>query len=196
MDNIVPEVTVDVDTSVPVCNSAAEMASGTILRAPVRQEERNYKQYYVADVGGVPYNDHFLYRHANGLCIVGLAPGHAIFREDSGGGVGEVEFTLGSRKKPFVQVTGKFKRNALHMDPASQLAQVKLTDGRTFTIRCCVKGSLLEINNRVVDHPAILHSKASSEGYFAILMPRVADWPDGAPNLLTTNAYCTLRSMK
>lgn len=28
--------------------------------------------------------------------------------------------------------------------------------------RCCVKGSLLEINNRVVDHPAILHSKVRS----------------------------------
>ena len=54
MDNIVPEVTVDVDTSVPVCNSAAEMASGTILRAPVRQEERNYKQYYVAGEIHVP----------------------------------------------------------------------------------------------------------------------------------------------
>lgn len=28
--------------------------------------------------------------------------------------------------------------------------------------RCCVKGSLLEINNRVVDHPPILHTKVRS----------------------------------
>ena len=41
---------------------------------------------------------------------MGLAPGHAIFREDPRCSVAEVDFTLGSRKKPFAQVTGKFKR--------------------------------------------------------------------------------------
>ena len=48
MNNSVPESTVHVDSSVLVCESAAGLASETILRAPVRQEERNYKQYYVA----------------------------------------------------------------------------------------------------------------------------------------------------
>ncbi len=38
-----------------------------------------YTRFYAADVGGEPGNDQFLYCHPNGLCIVGLAPTHAVF---------------------------------------------------------------------------------------------------------------------
>jgi len=45
-----------------------------------------------------------------------------------------------------------------------------------FHNRSCVKGSLLEVNERLIKHPQLLNSAAEREGYVAIMMPKPADW--------------------
>ena len=54
---------------------------------PPTHLEQNYERLYVADADDAARNDHFLYLHAAGLCLVGLAPAHGAF--SSGGGPGE-----------------------------------------------------------------------------------------------------------
>ncbi|CAN6852780.1 unnamed protein product [Brassica oleracea var. botrytis] len=42
----------------------------------------------------------------------------------------------------------------------------------SYIVRCCVKGSLLEVNQRLIKQPQLLNSSADREGYTAIIMPR------------------------
>ncbi|CAF1912318.1 BnaCnng41230D [Brassica napus] len=42
----------------------------------------------------------------------------------------------------------------------------------SYIVRCCVKGSLLEVNERLIKQPQLLNSSADREGYIAIIMPR------------------------
>ncbi|OON15154.1 hypothetical protein X801_09049, partial [Opisthorchis viverrini] len=41
--------------------------------------ERYFDAFYMADVGGEPFNDICILRHSNTLCTVGLAPAHHLF---------------------------------------------------------------------------------------------------------------------
>nr|GMC57798.1 protein Simiate [Ipomoea batatas] len=48
------------------------------------------------------------------------------------------------------------------------------------SVKCCVKGSLLEVNERL----------AEREGYIAIIMPKPADWLKIKASLLGKEDYC------
>ena len=45
---------------------------------PRTTRERTYRTMYVADVGGVPGNDHVVFNHPNGLCVVCLSERHPL----------------------------------------------------------------------------------------------------------------------
>eukprot|EP00271_Cylindrocystis_brebissonii_P020045 TRINITY_DN6464_c0_g1_i1.p1 TRINITY_DN6464_c0_g1~~TRINITY_DN6464_c0_g1_i1.p1 ORF type:complete len:234 (-),score=33.89 TRINITY_DN6464_c0_g1_i1:327-1028(-) len=162
------------------------------LPTPVPAHERNYVHYFLLDVGGVPGNDHYVYRHANGLCIIGLAPSHAALQP--GKCIQAVDFDMGKKNRPHVEVTGKNKRNARVLEAASALCKVQLTDSTSFVMRCCIKGAVLELNKALIDNPSLLSSRASSDGFLAIVMPKEADWPKFEGTFLARDQYRALRS--
>ncbi|CAM8942236.1 hypothetical protein QQ045_015280 [Rhodiola kirilowii] len=135
-------------------------------------------------------HDQYVYRHANGLCVIGLAPTHVAFKDE--GGVIEVDFNVGKSDRSSMKVTGKRKRNAQHFESNTALCKVN-TKAASYIVRCCVKGSLLEVNNRLSNQPELLNASAERDGYIAIIMPKPADWLKIKSSLITHDDYIKLR---
>ncbi|KAJ0974219.1 hypothetical protein J5N97_016184 [Dioscorea zingiberensis] len=139
-----------------------------------------------------PGHDQYVYRHANGLCVIGLAPTHVALKED--GGVVGVDFNVGKTDRSEMKVTGKRKRNAQHFESNTTLCKVS-SNGNFFLVRCCVKGSLLEVNDKLIKQPNLLNTSADREGYIAIIMPKPADWLKIKDSLLNYEDYKKLRGL-
>ncbi|KAI4366290.1 hypothetical protein MLD38_022183 [Melastoma candidum] len=156
---------------------------------PLSAVESNFVAYFAPDFTK-PSHDHYIYRHPNGLCVVGLAPGHAALRDE--GGVKGVDFNVGKSDRSAIKVTGKRKKNAQHFEANTMLCKVS-TSVDTYVIRCCVKGSLLEVNEKLVKQPGLLNTAADREGFIAIIMPKPADWLKVKSKFLSREEYSNLR---
>lgn len=159
--------------------------------SPPTAMETNFARYFATDFMK-PGHDQYVYRHANGLCVIGIAPTHVALQAE--GGVTSVDFNVGKSDRSEFKVSGKRKKNAQHFQTNSILCNVSCGDA-TYTIRCCVKGSLLEVNNRLIQNPGLLNMSADREGYIAIVMPRPADWLKNKESLVTFDEYMKLRKL-
>lgn len=162
-----------------------------LLLTPPSAVESNFVRYFAADFLK-PGHDQYIYRHANGLCVIGLAPTHVALREE--GGITAVDFNVGKSDRSEIKVTGKRKKNAHHFEPNSSLCKV-WANGAVYVVRCCVKGSLLEVNDRLIKQASLLNSSADREGYIAIIMPKPADWLKVKDSLLSHEDYKRLRGL-
>ncbi|KAG0452774.1 hypothetical protein HPP92_025204 [Vanilla planifolia] len=160
-------------------------------RTPPSAVEFNFVRYYVVDFLK-PGHDQYVYRHANGLCVIGLAPTHLALKEE--GGVSSIDFNVGKSDRSEIKVTGKRKRNAQHFQSNTALCSVR-ANGVLYTVRCCVKGSLLEVNDRLIKNPNLLNLSADREGYIAIMMPKPADWLKIKGSFLSFEDYRKLRGL-
>ncbi|CAM8938351.1 unnamed protein product [Rhodiola kirilowii] len=156
---------------------------------PPSSVEFNFARYYAPDFIKEGH-DQYVYRHANGLCVIGLAPTHVAFKDE--GGVIEVDFNVGKSDRSSMKVTGKRKLNAQHFESNTALCKVN-TKAASYIVRCCVKGSLLEVNNRLSNQPELLNASAERDGYIAIIMPKPADWLKIKSSLITHDDYIKLR---
>ncbi|XP_050237477.1 uncharacterized protein LOC126687102 [Mercurialis annua] len=156
---------------------------------PPTSTQTNFVSYFAPDFTK-PGHDQYVYRHANGLCVIGLASTHVAFKEE--GGITAVDFNVGKSDRSGFKVTGKRKRNAQHFESNTALCKV-CTQDASYIVRCCVKGSLLEVNDRLIKQPGLLNSSADREGYIAIMMPKPADWLKIKDSLLSLEEYKKLR---
>ncbi|XP_060199863.1 uncharacterized protein LOC132628144 [Lycium barbarum] len=151
--------------------------------------QSNFVTYFAPDFMKAGH-DQYVHRHANGLCIVGLARTHIAFKDE--GGVTSVDFNVGKSDRSGLKVTGKRKKNAQHFESNTALCKA-CTNDASYIVRCCVKGSLLEVNDRLIKQPELLNSLADREGYIAIIMPKPADWVKAKATLLGIEEYRELR---
>ncbi|XP_049935591.1 uncharacterized protein LOC116260495 isoform X2 [Nymphaea colorata] len=158
---------------------------------PPSAVDSNFVHYFVVDFLK-PGHDQYIYRHANGLCVVGLAPTHVALAEE--GGITAVDFNTGKTDKSEMKVIGKRKKNAQHLQANSALCKVFAND-KLFIVRCCVKGSLLEVNDKLLREPTLLNTAAAREGYVAILMPKPEDWLKSKDSYLNLEEYKKLRGV-
>jgi glycine cleavage system H lipoate-binding protein len=102
------------------------------------------------------------------LSQVGLAPCHPILR--LGLTVESVTYC-----KNFLQskAQGKKKKGAAKMDDKTVVCEAKCSNGQTYRLRSCVRGSLLEANERLVSDPSLLITMPQTDGYVAIVLPAV-----------------------
>ncbi|XP_047327808.1 protein Abitram [Impatiens glandulifera] len=159
--------------------------------SPPSAVECNFVSYFAPDFIK-PGHDQYIYRHANGLCVVGLAPMHLALKDD--GGITAVDFNVGKSDRSGIKVTGKRKKNAQHLEPNSALCKVS-TSNSSYMVRCCIKGSLLEVNDRLMKQPELLNLSAEREGYIAIVMPRPSDWLKAKDQLLSSEEYKKVREL-
>ncbi|KAL7244776.1 hypothetical protein ACSBR2_000187 [Camellia fascicularis] len=156
---------------------------------PPSAVDSNFVPYFAPDFIK-PGHDQYVYRHANGLCVIGLAPTHLAHKDE--GAVTAVDFNVGKSDRSGIKVTGKRKKNAQHFESNTALCKVCTKDA-SYIVRCCVKGSLLEVNDRLIKQPELLNSVADREGYIAIMMPKPADWLKAKALLMGVDEYKKLR---
>ncbi|GER40848.1 glycine cleavage system H protein [Striga asiatica] len=154
-------------------------------KTPPSAVEANFTTFFVSDFMK-PGHDQYVRRHANGLCVIGLAPSHVAFKDT--GGITSVDFNVGKSDRSEIKVTGKRKKNAQHFESNTALCKV-CTGDATYIVRCCVKGSLLEVNERLIKQPELLNTSPEREGYIAIIMPKPADWLKSKASLLDSEQY-------
>lgn len=147
--------------------------------------ESNYVQYFVIDFLK-PGHDQYIYRHANGLCVVGLASTHVALGDEPQ--IKSVDFNVGKSSRSDMKVSGKRKKNAHFLEANSALCKV-ISNDTFYIVRCCVKGSLLEVNERLIKEPELLNTSGSSEGYVAIMMPKPDDWVKAKSSFLSREEY-------
>ncbi|PIN07636.1 putative glycine cleavage system H protein [Handroanthus impetiginosus] len=156
---------------------------------PPSAVEANFTTFYAPDFMK-PGHDQYVHRHANGLCVIGLVPTHVVFKDK--GGIVSVDFNVGKADRSGIKVTGKRKKNAQHFESNTALCKVCTRDS-SYIVRCCVKGSLLEVNERLIKQPELLNEMAEREGYIAIIMPKPGDWLKAKASLLDFEQYRELR---
>jgi len=61
------------------------------------------------------------------------------------------------------------------MSPRDMICDVTVSDGSTFRLYACVRGSIIEINRRLIDEPQLLSSDPLGQGYVAVLLPKLAE---------------------
>lgn len=116
------------------------------------QIERYYTEMFSCDTNGKPMEDQYVHMHSNRLCVVGVAESHPVMQEE----LVSVEFAqnvLDSR------VTGKKKKGGQFMQPKTVLCVLKCKSGREFTLYSCIRGSLIEVNERLQKEPQLLKQK-------------------------------------
>ena len=78
------------------------------------------------------------------------------------------------------KVSGKGKKGGQGLDERSILCFIECESGETFTIRSCVKGKLVAINQKVVETPNLILEKSPGEAHLAIILTKI---PDGITDL-------------
>ncbi|KAJ7542734.1 hypothetical protein O6H91_09G009100 [Diphasiastrum complanatum] len=92
----------------------------------------NYTHHFALNVMGKDRHDQYVYRHANGLCIIGLAPTHVVLHPTPS--VIGVDFNVGKQSRVEMKACGKRKRNAHILESNSVLCKV-MTSDQFFLIR-------------------------------------------------------------
>lgn len=166
-------------------------AAHDLPRRPPQAIHSNYAHFFVVDFMKAGH-DQYIYRHNNGLCVIGVAPTHVAVDTDAL--VTAVDFNVGKQSRADMKVSGKRKNDARVLEPTSALCKVVSND-TTYIIRCCLRGALLEVNERLMEEPTLLKTKAASEGFIAIMMPRPGDWKKASSTFLTAEEYAERKSL-
>ena len=116
------------------------------------QIERYYTQMFSCDTMGKPMEDQYVHMHSNRLCVVGVAESHPVMQEE----LANVEFPRNVLEN---HVSGKKKKGGCFMLPNTVVCVLKCKSGREFTLRSCIRGSLIEFNSRLVKEPGLLTAK-------------------------------------
>mmetsp|Transcript_7321 Transcript_7321/g.12518 ORF Transcript_7321/g.12518 Transcript_7321/m.12518 type:complete len:202 (+) Transcript_7321:58-663(+) len=169
---------------------------GTLARTPAiccrfpSVIERYYVRFAQIDCAGQGHADQYVYRHSNGLCLVGLAPSHVAIT--GGNKIKSVQFV---ESRLNTQLRGKRKKGATFLEANTRLCTLDCDDGSTFTVITCIRGYLLEVNSRLLTEPHLLNSAAGSEGFIAILNPRKAESSTFTAHLLPFQKYLDHRQI-
>lgn len=154
--------------------------------------ERYFKKYYKLDVK-YPSNDHLIMMHSNRVAVCFIAPSHPILNKQK----------YKVRKVDYIQnvneeMSGKHKHNAKSVNANQPLCKVYCDvlernenepEERYFLIYACLNAKLIEINERLIKKPELIQEKPHTEGFFAILMPKLDSISEQLMDLMTHSDY-------
>lgn len=107
----------------------------------------------------------YMYMHSNRLMMVGLPRDHFIFQQGYKITRVEVIYTHGEG----LDVKGKKKRGGLKVETEKPFCRLSLESGQEVLVMGGIWGSVIEVNQRVVDRPALLHEDPEGEGFLALI---------------------------
>ncbi|GLE06472.1 hypothetical protein PINS_up015719 [Pythium insidiosum] len=157
-------------------------ADGEIVARRGTMIERYYTELFACDVMSRASEDQYVHMHSNRLCVVGVAETHPVMKEQ----IEAIEFTpnvLDSR------VSGKKKKGGQFMLPETILCHIRCKSGASYAVRSCIRGTLLELNDALLDNPQLLQEKHLSDGYLVIIQPKTSEIIEIQESLLTKDEY-------
>ena len=144
---------------------------------PTTFVETDFARFFVPLVHQLKDNDHYIYRHANGVCVIGIPPTHpAVVAASREGAHVRVTF----EKADSAGRTGKRKRQAREVNLGTKIATVAVSDSSSgdneslFVVRSVVRGRLVDLSKlyhegATRDNARLLAAKCLDEGYFAVV---------------------------
>lgn len=149
--------------------------------------QRYYTPRYCVDERGKG-EDHLVLFHSNRICLITLAASHPILKEKKD--IGKINFQVSANVDRLKnKVSGKGKHGAQFLHPNSPLCYIECLDGSTYTVRSCIQGKLVEINDALIENPKLLIEKPDAEGYVAIVLPGINNSNQQKQKLLTVEEY-------
>lgn len=133
--------------------------------------DRYFSKRYVLEVDGVKNNDIMIMFHSNRIAILSLAPSHYFFKKNE---EYKINFSVGNVNRLSNVVKGKGKKGGQSLTPKSVVCKIEYNDGTSFDIPACMKGTLIEVNEELVNNPTLLKKQPDSDGFIAIILSSIA----------------------
>ncbi|XP_072037984.1 protein Abitram-like [Amphiura filiformis] len=151
--------------------------------------ERYFTPGYRTDLKGQKGEDFCILKHSNRVCVVTLAKGHPLL--DVGKApVTKVDFQVGENTNRMNnKVTGKGKKGGQWLSEYSVLCRVRCADSTEYTLYSCFKAKLVEVNEKLLERPQLLQEKPSTQGFIAIVLPKLGECESQMENLLSSSEY-------
>ncbi|KOC66329.1 Protein FAM206A [Habropoda laboriosa] len=149
--------------------------------------ERYFTAYYKLNVQ-CPADDICILMHSNRICMLTLAPSHVALRNDVQ--ITEVDFKVSNKlDRVLNKVSGKSKHGAQPLQTNSNICIITCSNGKTYTIKCCIIGKLVEVNEALLQNPKLLLEPPHKGGYLAIVLPNIKLLDKMKESLLTQKEY-------
>lgn len=150
--------------------------------------EKKYK--IVANDGddGADFEDYCILKHSNKVCVLTLASGHSLLTNRKT--ITEVDFQITpSTNRMDNKVVGKNRKGAQWLTDLSPICLVRCSENTNYTLRSCLPGKLLEVNEKLREEPTLLSKKPFSDGYLAIILPKAKDWNATSSSFISHEEY-------
>ncbi|KAJ0402086.1 hypothetical protein ATCC90586_000271 [Pythium insidiosum] len=157
-------------------------AEGEVIARRGTMIERYYTELFACDVMSRPNEDQYVHMHSNRLCVVGVANSHPAMKEE----IASIEFTPNVLES---RVSGKKKKGGQFMLPETIICHIRCKSGASYAIRSCIRGTLLELNDALLENPHLLQEKHLSDGYLVIIQPKTSEVIEIQESLLTKEEY-------
>ncbi len=154
--------------------------------------DRYFKRYYKLDVRSKK-NDHLILMHSNKCAVTSIAPSHPILNKQKYK-IERIEFIQQVNE----QMSGKHKHNAKNVNVDQPICKVycknlmpdqdELEDVY-FLICSCLNAKLIETNDKLLTQPDLLQSKPFTDGYIAILMPKLDNLSQQLTDLIDHSTF-------
>lgn len=149
--------------------------------------ERYFTPYYKLDVRE-PADDVRILVHSNRICMLSLAPSHVALQ--NGRTITKVNFKVSEKlDRSRNKVSGKGKHGAQPLQANSNICTISSSDGKAYTIKCCMNGKLVEVNETLLENPELLFQPPHKGGYLAIILPNIKLLDAMKETLLTQEQY-------
>lgn len=177
------------EDSEPSIEQSVEIPKDT----PPSVVQRYFESRYAINVNDKPNQDYSVLIHSNNLCILSLAPTHALI----GKTIEKIDFQISEHTHRLSNImTGKGKRGAQIVQAGSTLCKVYCSDGEEYKILSAIPGKLVEMNSKLEKTPNIMLDKPDDLGFIAIVLPQKQRFEKIRSSLLTKEQYKTSNSIQ
>jgi len=119
-------------------------------------------------------NHQCVHVHSNGLLVLGVSPDHPSMQPPNR--VTAVKFRSHDGKNLLnTAVSGKKKAGAVFLSERDMVCTIDISDGSEITMYACVRGSVIEINERLLAQPELLSDSPQSDGYLCVMLPKLQE---------------------
>ncbi|KAJ7991782.1 hypothetical protein DPEC_G00287440 [Dallia pectoralis] len=157
--------------------------------------DRYYTRWYKTDIKGRNGEDQCVLQHSNRICVITLAESHPILQ--NGNTIKSINYQISAGCSRLEnKVSGKSKRGGQFLTELAPLCRITCTDEVEYTIYSCIRGRLLEVNESILERPELLLQQPLTEGYIAVILPKIEECKTVTSGLLSREDYENILSKR